>query len=385
MALDKTLHALPSDLHADIYERYIRPQVFADAVTQESPKVVVFGGQPGAGKSRSVDDVVASFDGRGGCVQVIGDDLRGYHPRYQELLSQDDKTAAFFTDGDTGRWVEMCLRDAREMRVNVVVEGTMRSHEVVSRTLHDFRAAGYATEARVLAVNLMLSEQGILQRYEFQKADRGVGRMTTERAHLDAYYGLPVTVEVIERDKLADRVMVLKRGGGVLYENALDSGNWISPPQAKEYIERERSRPMSFTELREYAEAYDRLLSMQSKRTDTDVAGDRLKLTELTRNARALERAGAFMELTEGEGRGAYPELAGAYEAFREIMSKGDQRFPGRGVELEKRARAFIVQKLQAGIHIESRTLERQGAEPKRTPERAVVSEKAASPPDRDR
>jgi hypothetical protein len=51
-----------------------------------------------------------------------------------------------------------------------------------------------------------LSEQGILQRYENQKADRGVERMTTPEAHKAGYDGMLQTFERIERQASAEEV-----------------------------------------------------------------------------------------------------------------------------------------------------------------------------------
>jgi|GEM_PF-4895945 len=67
------------------------------------------------------------------------------------------------------------------MRVNVVIESTMRDGEKVAATMDSLREAGDQIDARALAVTSRLSEQGIMQRYEKQKVDRGAGRMTTIR------------------------------------------------------------------------------------------------------------------------------------------------------------------------------------------------------------
>lgn len=88
----------------------------------------------------------------------------------------------------------------------------MRDPEVFSRTSKAFREAGYQVEARVLAVHERMSWQGVLQRYEAQKAARGSGRMTAPHSHRDAYEGAPKTVERIEVERLADRIVVVRRG-----------------------------------------------------------------------------------------------------------------------------------------------------------------------------
>jgi predicted ABC-type ATPase/soluble cytochrome b562 len=262
MTLDPDRYRLTEAQHQAIFDKRIKPQLFKGVEPSDKPVAVIFGGQPGAGKSAAVDAAVQELSTRGRAAQIIGDDLRAYHPKYDRLLDKDDKTAAFYTDRDTARWVEKAIDYAKQNRLSVVIEGTMRDQAKVAQTMQTFRGAGYDVDARVLAVNEKLSWQGVLQRYENQKADRGVGRMTTPEAHEAAYKGMPATVERVERDKLADRLTVYRRGAEVLYSNALKNGEWSQPPQARAVIEAERSRPMTAKELKDYAGGFDTLAQM---------------------------------------------------------------------------------------------------------------------------
>jgi len=198
-------------------------------------------------------------------VQIEGDALRDYHPEYARLMLKDDSTAAFYTDRDSGRWVEKAIAYAKEQRVNLVIEGTMRNPDVVASTMKSLREAGYEIDARALAVNWQLSEQGIIQRYEHQKADRGVGRMTTPEAHKAAYDGMLNTLERIEREKLADRVTIYRRGNEAIYTNTLENGQWTHEPHARTAVEAERERPMTFLERKEYASGFDKIADMLSR------------------------------------------------------------------------------------------------------------------------
>ena len=236
-----------------------------DAAPQVVPAAVVFGGQPGAGKSAAVEEALRALKNRGGAVAIIGDDLRGYHPHYAALMARDDTTAAFYTDRDTGRWVEMAIEYAAQHRLNLVIEGTMRDGDKVAQTLRSLRSAGYQTDVRALAVNARLSWQGVLQRYESQKADRGYGRMTAQHSHQAAYDGMPGTIERIEQEKLADRVAIYRRGAVPIYTNELRDGLWRRPPGARHAVDTERARPMTPHELREYAEGFDKLATMLAR------------------------------------------------------------------------------------------------------------------------
>lgn len=259
---DPYLHQLDTATHQAIFDYDIAPDMFAGAHASPNPIAVLFGGQPGAGKSASVDRVVSKFSVHGDIVPIIGDDLRGYHPIYSRLLRDDDKTAAFYTDKDIGGWIEKAIFLAIQKRVNVVIEGTMRDMEKVLATIEMLRIAAYRIEVRVLAVAHRLSLQGIFQRYEHQKFDRNYGRMTTREAHDAAYNGLLTTVQAIEQRNVADVIGVFRRGGESIYTNTCTNGRWATSPVACIAIEKERNRFLTQQELRDYIEGFEKLFEL---------------------------------------------------------------------------------------------------------------------------
>jgi hypothetical protein len=224
---------------------------------------------------------------RGGAIQIIGDDLRSFHPKYAHLMERDDKTAAFYTDRDTGRWVEKAIAEAKARRVNIVIQGTMRDGSKVAATMQSLREAGYRIDARALAVAWRLSEQGILQRYENQRADRGAGRMTTSEAHTAAYEGMLQTLDRIEAGKLADRVTIYRRGAEAIYSNELQGGRWVREPKARAVVETERARPMTLQEHQDYAQGFDELAGMLAKPERQASAEEVRQVADLQRQAKA--------------------------------------------------------------------------------------------------
>ena len=245
MADDPERYSLSRERLQHIYDTRIAPDLFRSAQPVERPTAVVLGGQPGAGKTPMQNLVSREFADKGGIVKIIGDDLRSYLPHYKSLQRTDDRTAAFYTDRDSGRLVEMAIADAAQRRVNVLVEGTMRSPEVVAKTLRDFRESGFQTDARALAVSPELSSLGILQRYTAQKESRGVGRMTTIEAHSAALTGMLATLDRIQDERLADRLTLYRRGGEVIGYLDLTGSPKANEPRARELVERERSRPLT--------------------------------------------------------------------------------------------------------------------------------------------
>lgn len=258
---------LSPDEHERIFREEIVPELTAGLRGADRPAAVVLGGQPGAGKSAMQSVAEKGFDSRGGALAIVGDDLRAYHPEYRALLRENDKTAAYNTDRDSGHWVEKLIAYAKEQRFNLVIEGTMRVPEKVAQTLTDLRGAGYTVEARVIAVNERLSTLGIHQRYEKMVADRGHGRFTVPASHEAAYRAMPGTLEMIERERLADRVAVYGRGGVQLYENTLEDGQWVRAHGAREVVEAERARPWSSSERHDYAADWNRVVEQMTARS----------------------------------------------------------------------------------------------------------------------
>lgn len=304
--------------HQRIFDGEIAPELFAGATPTAQPTAILFGGQPGAGKSALVDAAVQEFGRRsGGCVPIIGDELRAYHPRYWSLLQVDDKIAALLTDQDTGGWVEKAIAHAKTRKLNVVVEGTMRDAEKVASTMTSLRAAGYRIDARAMAVNERLSWQGVLQRYENQKLDRGTGRMTIERSHSAGYQGLPLTLERIEQEGLADRLTLYRRGGAAIYTNERQDGRWKHEPGAKRALAGERGRPLAVDELREYATGFDRLAMLLARpdrcANDAEIGRiERLRLEAWADLAAAIDRP----EPARGEAHALEPTPLGHRTPF---------------------------------------------------------------------
>ena len=354
MALDPDKYRLTEAEHEAFFEE-IKADIFAHAISSDRPVAVIFGGQPGSGKSAALSEAIEELKPRGGAAEIIGDDFRSYHPAFGQLMAQDDKTAAFYTDKDTGRWVEKAIAYAKQERLNIVIEGTMRDSNKVVETMTSLRAAGYEIDARALAVNPKLSWQGVMQRYEAQKLDRGNGRMTAPHSHQAACDGMLVTLERIEREKLADRITLYRRGEEVVYANALKDGEWaVHPPQAAQALERERIRPMSVREARDYAQGFEKI-SAQMRRPERRASIEELKaLEQLQAAAQCGLAAAVFREVEPVEGVRMYPELAGPYAAMAVIEKKlkADRIGPLATEIVERRARENISLVIESGISV---------------------------------
>jgi len=188
---DRLEHKLSEALNERLFREKVVPFLLDEARKKgltphpsEHPTMVMVGGQPGAGKSKSMGAVESEFRGRGGVLTIAADDLRDFHPKNTLLMLANDRTAADYTHADASRWAEKAEAYARAHRYNVLLEGTLKTPESTLQRLGEYREAGYTTEVRIVATDQRLSWQNVIGRYERQKLDSvkmgypepGVGR-----------------------------------------------------------------------------------------------------------------------------------------------------------------------------------------------------------------
>lgn len=307
---DRQEYRLSEEENERIFQRDVKPYLMSIATpglrSSDEPTMVIVGGQPGAGKSRSIDSVKLDLEKHGGVIEIAADDLRKFHPRNEELMRKDDRTAADFTHADASAWAEKAERYAREQRFNVLLEGTLKTPENAAAKLSEYRDAGYFVEARVIAVHERASWQGVVSRYETQKERDGAGRMTPRSVHDAAVSGVLETVEKIETEKLADRVRIDRRGAELLYSNTLQAdGNWERTPAARETMQAERDRPLSVKQWDTHIAGYDEIEKLQS-RPGRDAQAEEIESIRQMRAAAVEDR-----ERTAEREAAAVPREAG--------------------------------------------------------------------------
>lgn len=251
---------LSDDRARAIFLNEIVPEQLASGASQSDPIAVFVAGQPGAGKTATTKSIKDRLDTRGGSIIADADRYKPYHPQYAVLQHEDDQRAAALVSPDSGRWMRMAQDWLAEHRVDTLTETTMRDERYFAVPAATFRQAGYRIETAIMAVPEAQSRLGILDRYEFQVRTTGHGRLTLRDNHDSAYAGVLDTAAAIERDRLADEVSVYRRGNERLYHNEIgEDGTWREPGGLREAIERERSRPWTEPESRQFADTYHRL------------------------------------------------------------------------------------------------------------------------------
>jgi len=202
-----------------VYAERVRSQLFGAGRPSANPRLVIVGGQPGAGKTLATLSAMRELGRAGDAVAYInGDELRPLHPGYAALVAADNTTAADKTGTDVGLWVERGIREAAAGRISSVIETTMRQPEVVRRTAEQFTKAGFEFEMRVVVADPELSRLAIYERFARALGTPGaLPRFTLPSYHTDALAQMPATLRVVAT--LANVVLFVNRQGGELYSS----------------------------------------------------------------------------------------------------------------------------------------------------------------------
>ncbi|OWV98876.1 zeta toxin family protein [Rhizobium sp. R693] len=312
---------LSLERNESIFRKDILPDYLPDDIGRAGrPRLILLGGQPGAGKTALLIASHAELDRSGATIRIVGDDLRSYHPNFLAFQRQDPETASQFTQADAGRWTEKLLAAATGRNVNIVFETTMRTPENVARVVGVARAGGYDVEARAVAVNPRLSWQGNHYRFEEMLRAADAARIPPEHVHDAAVAGLRVSLDKLESENLVDRVQLRTRGGTILYDNEQRGSAWSQPPHARLALEREQSRPMTTGELQRFSDDWNHVLArMEERRAPDDrIAAVRARAVEDVQHLLA-QRRDADGEKGQKRGRSIFQNRADALGLFVEL------------------------------------------------------------------
>lgn len=195
------------------------------------PLAVLIVGQTGAGKTRTAPPIKQAMRTCRGSepAHFIADVYKTYHPAYRLLVAKKPALASPATGPDARRWLGMASAYAAERRMDVLLELACRYPTDFVELVRVFREADYRVEVAILAVPEGLSRLGILTRFSEAEAEsdgassgRGVlpPRLTPKRVHDESYSGLVSAAKFVhEEEGVVDQVVVVRRGGGVVYAN----------------------------------------------------------------------------------------------------------------------------------------------------------------------
>ncbi|WP_345116489.1 zeta toxin family protein, partial [Streptomyces drozdowiczii] len=195
-------HRLPDAENQRIFRERIVPDLLAGRAPQQTPTVVFLVGQPGAGKSRVTEMVAAALARHGGFADIDSDLYKPYHPAYDELMTQDDTLMAAYTRADGRAWMAQAEEYVRAHGLHAIIQETSQNAQAVEDKMRAYRQAGARIEGLFMGVPKALSDQGIVNRYFEQLADRGQGRLTVEANADESFAGILHLADRVARGAL---------------------------------------------------------------------------------------------------------------------------------------------------------------------------------------
>jgi predicted ABC-type ATPase len=336
-------------VYAEIRDRYL-----PKSQPQDQPVAIITGGQPGSGKSRITSEAMAELAARGGYVLVDADKLRRFHPGFDDLMREDDRTAANLTHPDCGAWASSLRHEGMASGRNLIIDQTTRDPESLERISGQLRDSGYRIELRVMAVNEAVSEQRIYTRYEHQKDEMGIGRFSTKDKHDEAYAGVPKALAAAEDKRLVDVIRIQDKDHNRIYENQLKGPgeDWQRPHGAASALADERARPLTLAEKRELASNYaelGRMVNAPGRNAMPEEKGAIEQKQIAADNAAAAEM---FRQRPQAEVVAAHPKTAAAY-AFVEAARKASQALPSdeHRRAVEQQIRTQVASAMEKGAY----------------------------------
>lgn len=194
-------------------EPEVRPSAF--------PKGFVLGGQPGAGKSRLVEQI--NTDLADNVMIINGDEFRRYHPDFEEIQEKYGKDAPKYTAEFSGKMTGLIIEKALKEGYNISVEGTFRTAETPMKTLDDMRRHGYETAVYIQTAPSEVSWQSTLERYEQMKAVGEAPRYTDKAHHDLVVESLPRNADAVFESGKADSFVVYSREG-LIFDDRIHPG-----------------------------------------------------------------------------------------------------------------------------------------------------------------
>ena len=223
----------------------------------KNPKVFLLGGQPGAGKS-GLENMINIKDEY---ISISGDDYREYHPRFKEINLEHGREASKYTQQWAAEITEKLIRELREEKYNLIIEGTLRTAELPLKEARAFKKAGYEVELNVVVVKPEKSRLGTLERYETMLKQDKTPRMTPKEHHDLVVNNIGNNLEIIYNSKTFDNIKLFDRGNNLLY-------NYKENPyiNKKDILNKEFNREWKKEEIEEFKEKWDNLIDTMRNR-----------------------------------------------------------------------------------------------------------------------
>ena len=267
---------LSSSKHASILKNDIIPKLLdGKASATAQPKLMLLGGQPGAGKGGLRSDLKDSLPDP---VEIDIDELRIFHPEYRNVVRADSATAASRVQADCSQWAAELFDEAIKRRLDIIYDGTMSISSKATGMAKDASKAGFGIEVHVVATSLDVSQQGVNGRFEqarkaYDPNDPNAvpPRTVPGGIQKSAYDNIPGTLKDLCETGVVSRMRVANRTGDSNCDLVGKAAvRRDGPKRATEALEAERNRVWTKTEIAEYMDRGDKIVQAMRDRNAPD-------------------------------------------------------------------------------------------------------------------
>lgn len=150
-------------------------------------------------------------------IVINGDEYRAKHPRYREFDREYGPESVNHTAEWAGRMTEELIDTLSRKSYNLIIEGTLRTAEVPTKTATLLRERGYAVSLALMAVKPEISLISYQIRYEEMRIAGTVPRATDPAHHNKIVHDIVGNLAVLERSGLFDEVFLYNRGRACLF------------------------------------------------------------------------------------------------------------------------------------------------------------------------
>jgi len=249
-----------------IGERIIERYTFG-IVSVVKPKVIILGGQPGAGKSELIK--IARTVWGNNSVICNADEYRDYHPKSEEIKRLYEKFYPEITAAYSQPWNNRLRKHCEDNRFNFILETTFSSGALMNKTIRELRDKGCEVSIMILAVNKKRSYLGTQIRYEKMQIIEGFGRKVDKVAHDDKYEKIRETLALVQQAKSYNHLYIYGRAGRGNTKgkhNGLVLVSHNSKDPLHDYLT-ERDKELSVNDMREFMGDILQLIRMMIDRT----------------------------------------------------------------------------------------------------------------------
>lgn len=189
----------------------------------EEPQAILLGGQSGAGKTTIHRIKQKEFQGN--IIIIDGDSYRSLHPNYLALQDKYGKDSVDYTKGFAGKMVEHLVDELSQQSYHLLIEGTLRTTEVPSKTAQLLKSRSYQVSLALIATKPELSYLSTLIRYEEVYALKPRQARATPKEHHDYIVNhLVDNLRELENEQLFRLIQIYQRDRSCVFDSEIDEG-----------------------------------------------------------------------------------------------------------------------------------------------------------------